>query len=96
MHHPDVLFLDEPTGGVDPVTRRQFWDMIYDAAASGITIFVTTHYMDEAEYCNRISIMVDGRLEALDTPGNLKKQFSVQSMDEVFYQLARGAVRKGD
>jgi ABC-2 type transport system ATP-binding protein len=96
FHRPKIVFLDEPTGGVDPVTRRQFWDMIYDAAASGITIFVTTHYMDEAEYCNRISIMVDGRVEALDSPGNLKKRFSVYSMDEVFYQLARSAVRKGD
>jgi ABC-2 type transport system ATP-binding protein len=96
FHRPKIVFLDEPTGGVDPVTRRQFWDMIYDASASGITIFVTTHYMDEAEYCNRISVMVDGKMEALDTPGNLKKRFSVESMDEVFYQLARGAVRKAD
>jgi ABC-2 type transport system ATP-binding protein len=96
FHRPKIVFLDEPTGGVDPVTRRQFWDMIYDASASGITLFVTTHYMDEAEYCNRISVMVDGRLEALDTPGNLKKRFSAGAMDEVFYQLARGAVRKGD
>ena len=87
------MFLDEPTGGVDPVTRRQFWDMIYEAAAEGITIFVTTHYMDEAEYCNRVSIMVDGRIEALDTPFNLKKQFDAASMDEVFYQLARKAKR---
>ncbi|HEY4935462.1 MAG TPA: AAA family ATPase, partial [Puia sp.] len=96
FHRPKIVFLDEPTGGVDPVTRRQFWDMIYDAAASGITIFATTHYMDEAEYCNRVSIMVDGRLEALDTPGNLKKRFSADSMDEVFYQLARSAQRKSD
>jgi ABC-2 type transport system ATP-binding protein len=96
FHRPEIVFLDEPTGGVDPVTRRQFWDMIYHAAASGITIFVTTHYMDEAEYCNRISIMVDGRLEAMDTPGNLKNRFSADSMDDVFYQLARGAVRTGD
>lgn len=96
FHRPKIVFLDEPTGGVDPVTRRQFWDMIYDASASGITIFVTTHYMDEAEYCNRISVMVDGKVEALDTPGNLKKQYSADTMDEVFYQLARGAVRKGD
>src|SRR5450432_3083827 len=96
FHRPKIVFLDEPTGGVDPVTRRQFWDMIYDASASGITIFVTTHYMDEAEYCDRISVMVDGKMEALDTPGNLKKRFSVESMDEVFYQLARGAVRKAD
>jgi ABC-2 type transport system ATP-binding protein len=96
FHRPKIVFLDEPTGGVDPVTRRQFWDMIYDASESGITIFVTTHYMDEAEYCNRISVMVDGKMEALDTPGNLKKRFSVETMDEVFYQLARGAVRKAD
>src|SRR5450432_2742528 len=96
FHRPKIVFLDEPTGGVDPVTRRQFWDMIYDASASGITIFVTTHYMDEAEYCNRVSVMVDGKMEALDSPGNLKKQFSAENMDEVFYQLARRAVRKGD
>jgi ABC-2 type transport system ATP-binding protein len=96
FHRPKIVFLDEPTGGVDPVTRRQFWDMIYDASASGITVFVTTHYMDEAEYCNRISVMVDGKMEALDTPGNLKKKFSADNMDEVFYQLARGAVRSGD
>ncbi|HEU5290044.1 MAG TPA: ABC transporter ATP-binding protein [Cyclobacteriaceae bacterium] len=95
LHEPKIVFLDEPTGGVDPVTRRQFWDLIYEAAEKGITIFVTTHYMDEAEYCNRISIMVDGRIKALDTPGNLKKQFSAGSMDEVFYELARGA-KRGD
>lgn len=95
LHEPKIVFLDEPTGGVDPVTRRQFWDLIYQAAERGITIFVTTHYMDEAEYCNRISLMVDGRIKALDTPGNLKKQFSVASMDEVFYELARGA-KRGD
>jgi len=95
IHEPKIVFLDEPTGGVDPVTRRQFWDLIYEAAERGITIFVTTHYMDEAEYCNRISLMVDGRIKALDTPGNLKKQFSVGSMDEVFYELARGA-KRGD
>lgn len=93
LHAPKIVFLDEPTGGVDPVTRRQFWDLIYDAADKGITIFVTTHYMDEAEYCNRISIMVDGKIEALDSPVNLKKQFEVSSMDEVFYRLARGAKR---
>ncbi len=93
FHRPRIVFLDEPTGGVDPVTRRQFWDMIYAAAASGITIFVTTHYMDEAEYCNRVSIMVDGRIEALDSPENLKQRFDVQHMEEVFYQLARGAKR---
>lgn len=93
IHQPKIVFLDEPTGGVDPVTRRQFWDLIYDASDKGITVFVTTHYMDEAEYCNRVSIMVDGRIDALDTPTNLKKQFSAQSMDEVFYQLARSAKR---
>ncbi|MCF2502551.1 ABC transporter ATP-binding protein [Dyadobacter sp. CY107] len=93
LHEPKIVFLDEPTGGVDPVTRRQFWDLIYEAADRGITVFVTTHYMDEAEYCNRISIMVDGKIEVLDTPGNLKKQFEADSMDEVFYQLARSAKR---
>lgn len=96
IHEPKIVFLDEPTGGVDPVTRRQFWDLIYDAAARGITIFVTTHYMDEAEYCNRISIMVDGKVEALDSPANLKHRFNATSMDEVFYQLARGAKRSAD
>ena len=93
LHEPKVVFLDEPTGGVDPVTRRQFWDLIYAAAEKGVTIFVTTHYMDEAEYCNRISIMVDGKIEALDSPAKLKESFQVSSMDEVFYQLARGAKR---
>jgi len=93
LHEPKIVFLDEPTGGVDPVTRRQFWDLIYAASDNGITIFVTTHYMDEAEYCNRISIMVDGKIEALDSPGNLKKQFNTDSMDDVFYELARGAKR---
>ena len=93
FHRPRIVFLDEPTGGVDPVTRRQFWDLIYGAAADKITVFVTTHYMDESEYCNRISVMVDGRMEALDTPGNLKKQFHSESMDDVFYQLARRAKR---
>ena len=96
LHQPKIVFLDEPTGGVDPVTRRQFWDLIYDAAAKGVTIFVTTHYMDEAEYCNRISVMVDGRIEALDTPSNLKKKFNATSMDDVFFTLARGAKRTGD
>jgi ABC-2 type transport system ATP-binding protein len=96
FHRPKIVFLDEPTGGVDPLTRRQFWDMIYEAAADGITVFVTTHYMDEAEYCNRISVMVDGRVEAMDTPTKLKEKFSVDSMDEVFYKLARGAKRSGD
>jgi ABC-2 type transport system ATP-binding protein len=95
LHEPKIVFLDEPTGGVDPVTRRQFWDLIYEAANRGITVFVTTHYMDEAEYCNRISIMVDGKIEVLDTPTNLKSQFGVRSMDEVFYQLARSA-KRGD
>jgi len=93
LHDPKIVFLDEPTGGVDPLTRRQFWELIYDAADTGVTIFVTTHYMDEAEYCNRISIMVDGKIDALDSPANLKKQFNANSMDEVFYQLARGAKR---
>jgi ABC-2 type transport system ATP-binding protein len=93
LHQPKIVFLDEPTGGVDPVTRRQFWDLIYKASAKGITVFVTTHYMDEAEYCNRISIMVDGKIEALDTPANLKSQFKASSIDQVFYQLARGAKR---
>ncbi|MCB0697076.1 MAG: ABC transporter ATP-binding protein [Chitinophagaceae bacterium] len=96
IHDPAIVFLDEPTGGVDPVTRRQFWDMIYSAADRGITVFVTTHYMDEAEYCNRISMMVDGVIKALDTPTNLKKQFSAETMDEVFFELARGAQRKAD
>ena len=93
IHRPEVVFLDEPTGGVDPVTRRQFWEMIYEAAAGGTTIFVTTHYMDEAEYCSRVSIMVDGEVRALDTPARLKQQFAAESMDEVFRTLARGAQR---
>jgi ABC-2 type transport system ATP-binding protein len=93
FHEPGIVFLDEPTGGVDPVTRREFWKMIADAAKNGITIFVTTHYMDEAEYCNRISIMVDGKIEALDTPDKLKQQFEAASMDDVFLKLARKAVR---
>ncbi|WP_215224882.1 ABC transporter ATP-binding protein [Echinicola shivajiensis] len=96
IHEPQIVFLDEPTGGVDPVTRRQFWDLIYDASDKGITVFVTTHYMDEAEYCNRISMMVDGSIKALDSPENLKSQFNANSMDEVFYELARGAQRKSD
>ena len=94
IHDPKVVFLDEPTGGVDPITRRQFWDMIYEAAHRGTTIFVTTHYMDEAEYCNRVSIMVDGRIKALDTPGALKKAYGVDSMDGVFQILARGTSTK--
>ena len=89
FHRPRIVFLDEPTGGVDPIARRQFWEMIYEAAASGITVFVTTHYMDEAEYCDRVSIMVDGRIEALDTPRNLKSQYNAENMDEVFTKLAR-------
>ena len=93
IHRPDVVFLDEPTGGVDPITRRQFWEMIYEAADGGTTIFVTTHYMDEAEYCSRVSIMVDGEVRALDTPARLKEQFAAESMDEVFRILARGAKR---
>ena len=93
VHDPAIVFLDEPTGGVDPVTRREFWELIYDASERGITVFVTTHYMDEAEYCNRVSIMVDGRIEALDTPKNLKKTFNSLSMDEVLLKLARKAVR---
>jgi ABC-2 type transport system ATP-binding protein len=90
MHDPKIIFLDEPTGGVDPITRRQFWEMIYEAAADGITVFVTTHYMDEAEYCQRVSIMVDGRIEALDTPARLKEEFHASSMEDVFIKLARG------
>ena len=96
FHEPKIVFLDEPTGGVDPVTRREFWNLIYKAAASGITVFVTTHYMDEAEYCNRVSIMVDGRIDALDTPQQLKKTYSASSMDEVFLKLARKATRTAD
>src|SRR6185312_5504650 len=96
FHEPEIVFLDEPTGGVDPVTRREFWNMIYKAAERGITVFVTTHYMDEAEYCNRVSIMVDGRIDALDTPSQLKKTFTAVSMDEVFLKLARKAKRSGD
>ncbi len=90
IHEPKVVFLDEPTGGVDPITRRQFWEMIYKQADNGTTIFVTTHYMDEAEYCDRVSIMVAGKIEALDTPENLRKQFGVDSMNDVFLKLARG------
>ena len=96
FHEPGIVFLDEPTGGVDPVTRREFWNMIYEAADRGTTIFVTTHYMDEAEYCNRVSIMVDGRIEALDAPSQLKKTYEAASMDEVFLMLARKAVRAAD
>lgn len=96
FHDPKIVFLDEPTGGVDPITRRQFWDLIYEAADRGITVFVTTHYMDEAEYCNRLSMMVDGAIKALDSPANLKEQYRAASMDEVFYEMARGAQRKAD
>jgi ABC-2 type transport system ATP-binding protein len=96
LHQPQIVFLDEPTGGVDPITRRQFWDLIYQAADEGITVFVTTHYMDEAEYCHRVSMMVDGQIKALDTPAQLKKIYNEDSMDEVFYRLARGAKRQAD
>ncbi|NCO53778.1 MAG: ABC transporter [Bacteroidetes bacterium CG02_land_8_20_14_3_00_31_25] len=89
FHHPKIVFLDEPTGGVDPVTRREFWDMIYDAAEEEITVIVTTHYMDEAEYCNRVCIMVDGRIEAIDTPAQLIKNQNATNMNDVFIQLAR-------
>jgi len=91
LHEPKIVFLDEPTGGVDPITRRQFWEMIYAAAARGTTVFVTTHYMDEAEYCDRISIMVDGRIAALGTPAALKAQYEVDTVDDLFVRLARGA-----
>ena len=93
FHEPEVVFLDEPTGGVDPVTRRQFWELIYAASQRGITVFVTTHYMDEAEYCDRVSIMVDGRIDALDSPSALRETYGVSSMEEVFQRLARGAKR---
>ena len=93
IHHPDIVFLDEPTGGVDPITRRQFWNMIYEAADRGITVFVTTHYMDEAEYCNRVAIMVDGKIEALGRPDELKNEHKTNTMDDVFYNLARKATR---
>ncbi len=96
FHRPKIVFLDEPTGGVDPVTRRQFWELIYQAVEEDITVFVTTHYMDEAEYCDRVSIMVDGKIKALDTPANLRSEFGCENMDEVFQKLARSAQRKGD
>lgn len=89
MHEPGIIFLDEPTSGVDPITRRQFWEMIYEAASGEVTVFVTTHYMDEAEYCTRVSIMEQGRIEAMDTPANLKEQFQGETMNEVFVQIAR-------
>ena len=93
FHRPRLVFLDEPTGGVDPSTRRKFWEMIYEAAHSGITVFVTTHYMDEAEYCDRVSIMVDGEIRALDTPANLKQKYGVQTFNDVFQRLALTAKR---
>lgn len=93
LHRPQVVFLDEPTGGVDPVTRRQFWELIYEAAAAGTTLFITTHYMDEAEYCSRVSIMVDGQIRALGAPAELKQNYRVRTMDEVFRMLAREAKR---
>lgn len=93
IHEPKIVFLDEPTGGVDPITRRQFWEQIYKVADEGTTVFVTTHYMDEAEYCDRVSIMVDGRIDALDTPAGLKKKFDAEDIEEVFVTLARGAKR---
>lgn len=93
IHRPEVVFLDEPTGGVDPITRRKFWELIYKASSDGMTVFVTTHYLDEAEYCNRISIMVDGRINALDTPQTLKKKYNAATMDEVFRIVAKDAKR---
>lgn len=93
VHRPAVLFLDEPTGGVDPVTRRKFWELIYRASSEGMTVFVTTHYLDEAEYCTRVSIMVDGRIKALDTPAALKQRYGASTMDEVFRRVASGATR---
>lgn len=93
FHEPRIVFLDEPTGGVDPITRREFWQLIYEAASEGITVFVTTHYMDEAEYCNRVSIMVDGKIEALDSPAGLKRQMGADSMNDVFLKLARKSTR---
>lgn len=95
MHEPDIVFLDEPTGGVDPITRRQFWEQIYKVAEEGTTVFVTTHYMDEAEYCDRVSIMVDGKIEALDSPNGLKQEFEADDIKKVFVELARGA-KRGD
>jgi len=96
IHDPKIVFLDEPTGGVDPITRRQFWDMIFEAARNGITVFVTTHYMDEAEYCDRVSIMVDGRIAALDTPVALREKYHAKNMNEVFLQLARTQKTEGE
>ncbi len=93
IHRPAVVFLDEPTGGVDPLTRRRFWELIYKSSSEGMTVFVTTHYLDEAEYCNRVSIMVDGRIEALDTPATLKERYRADTMDQVFRIVASGAIR---
>lgn len=95
IHRPEIVFLDEPTGGVDPITRRKFWELIYQASSKGMTVFVTTHYLDEAEYCNRVSIMVDGRIDALDTPQELKKRYNAVTMEEVFRIVAKDA-RRGD
>ena len=94
VHDPEIVFLDEPTGGVDPLTRRDFWDLIYETAEKGAAVFVTTHYMDEAEYCDRVSIMVDGEISAMGTPDELKSKYSVETMDEVFYILARDTANK--
>lgn len=94
VHDPEIVFLDEPTGGVDPVTRRSFWEMIYEASSRGVTVFVTTHYMDEAEYCDRVSVMVDGRIEALDSPARLKERYEAGTMDEVFTRIAGRAERE--
>lgn len=96
IHEPKIVFLDEPTGGVDPITRRRFWEMIYQASAKGVTVFVTTHYMDEAEYCDRVSIMVDGRIEALDHPQSLKEKYHKSSIDDIFQSLARKSKRGGE
>ena len=96
VHNPRIVFLDEPTGGVDPAARRQFWELIYQAAESGVTVFVTTHYMDEAEYCDRVSILVDGRIQALDTPRELKRQFHATTMNDVFFALARNSMREAN
>ena len=93
IHRPEIIFLDEPTGGVDPMTRQQFWELIRLAAADWTTIFVTTHYMDEAEFCDRVTMMVDGQIRALDSPANLRKQYGAESMEQVFYKLAREAKR---
>jgi ABC-2 type transport system ATP-binding protein len=91
FHNPGIVFLDEPTGGVDPLTRRNFWELIWEASAAGITVFVTTHYMDEAEYCDRVSIMSNGRIVALDTPAGLRAEYSASSVEEVFIKIARPA-----